>query len=373
MPAVPIRSIRRSRRALVHGALWAKLLSVTASNATATARGSVRIDARAAIVRTSAGAAIVYRSPFRVVFTDARGRRVLSETPAAGQRRRLTAPARPLAPGYGPPLQPTLYAPLEFTVGAERDLTHSSGTWSGDLLASVRLGSVFSAARVRSAFRVGAGRCAPPGPCGGRWEGVRVVASTTDPSGRKLIVTIAPTVDGALRVRVRPSPAAGVAGSATPSAPVPARRSTGSAGAIWGSTSVARRSTTGPPRRTSTPRTFTSRERPAARCCTPTAPRRPTTRRRRSSPRGGTGSCSAIPSCPLPPRRPPSSVAGGRRRANPRLHRGARPGIARGRDADRDHRAPAAAPPPGRSGRHWTARRSSAKAPPLTWRRSART
>jgi alpha-glucosidase (family GH31 glycosyl hydrolase) len=171
---------------------------VAAGGAPAPARAAVRIDARTAIVRTAAGAAIVYRSPFRIVFTDPRGNPVLRETQAAGERRRLTPPGRQIAPGYGPPLQPTLYAPLEFTVGAERDLTRSSGTWSGDLLASIRVGSVFSAVRVRSVARAGAG--------------IRLVASTTDPSGRKLIVTISPTVSGALRVRVRPSPAAGVAG-----------------------------------------------------------------------------------------------------------------------------------------------------------------
>lgn len=191
--------------------MWAIPFLVTAWTAPATppARAAVRIDANAAIVKTTAGAAIVYRSPFRIVFTDARGNPVLRETTAAGERRRLTAPARALAsagapaaarlsPAYGPPMQSTLYAPLEFTVGSERDLTYTSGTWSGDLRASVRVGSVFSAVRVCSVARAGAG--------------IRLVASTTDPSGRKLIVTIAPGVSGALRIKVRPSPAAGVAG-----------------------------------------------------------------------------------------------------------------------------------------------------------------
>jgi hypothetical protein len=48
----------------------------------AAAHGAVRIDARTAVVKTAAGAAIVYRSPFRIVFTDARGEVVLSEARA---------------------------------------------------------------------------------------------------------------------------------------------------------------------------------------------------------------------------------------------------------------------------------------------------
>jgi alpha-glucosidase len=160
--------------------------------------GAVRIDARSAVVKTAAGAAIVYRSPFRIVFTDARGDVVLREAQAREGSFRLSPPPPPLAPGYGPPLQGTLYAPLEVTVGVEHDLARDSGTWAGNLLGSVRRGTVFSARRVRSIRRAGGG--------------VRLVVSTTDPSGRVLIVTISPNVSGALRITARPVPAVGVVG-----------------------------------------------------------------------------------------------------------------------------------------------------------------
>lgn len=192
------RSEARSRDARCRTLMAAALVLVTVLVPATSARAFVRIGPRAAIVGTSAGTAIVYRSPFRIVFADARGRVVLRET--RGARGTLAiAPAPPaLASGYGPPMQQTLYAPLEFTVGSERDSARGSGTWAGDLLASVRTGTVFSARRVRSVRRAGAG--------------VRLVVSTTDPSGRLLTVTVSGTTAGALRVTARPFPATGVAG-----------------------------------------------------------------------------------------------------------------------------------------------------------------
>jgi sulfoquinovosidase len=152
-------------------------------------------------VAAGQGTAVVTRAPFRLAFADRAGRPVLRERPGARRSLRLRPPPPPPAPGYGPPLQGTLYAPLAFTVGSERITTQERGTWAGDLLAAVRTGTVYRARAVRSARRRADG-------------GVRMVVSTTDPSGRVLIVTVAPGRGGALRVRARPSPSAGVVGMA---------------------------------------------------------------------------------------------------------------------------------------------------------------
>ena len=101
-------------------------------------------------------------------------------------------------PGYGPPLQPTLYGPFEFTVGSEADLVRASGTWSGDLVSTARTGTVFGARRVLSITRAGAG--------------VKLELSTSDPSGRRLSVTIEPGSRGVFVLAARPTPAAGVVG-----------------------------------------------------------------------------------------------------------------------------------------------------------------
>ena len=168
------------------------VVAVLAVTAAPSASASVRIDARGAVVRTAAGAAIVTRTPLRIVFTDPSGRVVLRQAPPAGRSLRLGAPPAPSAPGYGPPLQRTLYGPFEFTVGSEADLVRGSGTWSGDLLSTVRTGSVFSARRVLSLTRAGAG--------------LRLELSTSDPSGRRLIVTIGPGPGAALVLSARPTP-----------------------------------------------------------------------------------------------------------------------------------------------------------------------
>jgi alpha-glucosidase (family GH31 glycosyl hydrolase) len=123
---------------------------------------------------------------------------VLRETPTSTRRLTLVRAAAPPLAMYGPPLQGTLYAPLEFTVGTESDTARTSGTWAGDLLSSGRTGTVYSALRLRSDRRSG--------------RGVTLVVSTSDPTGRLLIVSVYPDRTGAFRVSVRPSPATGVVG-----------------------------------------------------------------------------------------------------------------------------------------------------------------
>ncbi len=172
--------------------------AVLAAAVAPAARAAVRIGSRTIVLSTAAGDAVVTRSPLQIRFTDSRGHTVLREVASRAASLRLAPPPPPLAPMFGPPLQDTLYAPLEFTVGHESIVTRESGTWAGDLLSAVRTGTVYHALRVRSARPAG--------------HGVRLVVSTTDPSGRMLIVTISPGVAGTIRVSARPSPALGVAG-----------------------------------------------------------------------------------------------------------------------------------------------------------------
>ncbi len=164
----------------------------------ASASGSVLIGPQKITVTSAAGGARIQRSPLRISFFDARGRTVLQESPTTHRHIGLVLAPAPPVKDYGPPLQSTLDGPLEFTVGSELDVAQSSGTFAGDLQSSVRRGIVYSALRVRSARRVGAG--------------VQLVLSTSDPSGRVLVVGITPDRGGTIRVAARPSPSVGVAG-----------------------------------------------------------------------------------------------------------------------------------------------------------------
>ena len=167
----------------------------------AAVHADVRIGPSTIVVRGASGRATITRSPFRVSFADAAGRRVLRESPSTARTLTLTPPPPPLLAGYDPPLQDTLYAPLAFTVGTERTTARDSGQWSGNLREQ-RAHGHRSTARARCAPRARAGR------------GVRLVVATSDPSGRVLVVTIAPDRGGSLHVAVRPSPSQGVVGMA---------------------------------------------------------------------------------------------------------------------------------------------------------------
>ena len=132
------------------------------------------------------------RRPFRLRFADRSGRTVLSQVATTDRTLALPPPPPSLVPTYDPPLQPTLYAPLAFTVGTETTTTTSA--------ASGRAACCRPCAR-DDVLR--AGRALRPAVGGG---GVRLVASTTDPSGRAMVVTLRPDRGGALHVSARPSP-----------------------------------------------------------------------------------------------------------------------------------------------------------------------
>jgi alpha-D-xyloside xylohydrolase len=165
------------------------------------AAATVRITARSVTLTTTQGSATVVRSPFGLSFADRSGRTVLRQAPVTARSLALPPPPPPLVPTYGPPLQPTLYAPLAFTVGQETTTTQEAGQWSGNLLSSVRTGTMYGVRAVRAARRASGGA-------------VRLVASTTDPSGRVMVVTLRPDRGGTIHVSARPSPDTGVAGVA---------------------------------------------------------------------------------------------------------------------------------------------------------------
>jgi sulfoquinovosidase len=163
------------------------------------AEPAVEIRPERIVVDAGAASAVVRRNPVRITFRDNRGRVVLAEV-----RNRLPGPlVEPFTvdpePG-GVDLLPetTLYSPLTFTVGAERiEQSGGPGPFVGNLVQAQRSGTQYSAHAVVRARRSG--------------RGVRLDLSTNDPSGRRLLVKLAPLGRRAIRVTVRPSEATGVA------------------------------------------------------------------------------------------------------------------------------------------------------------------
>src|SRR4051794_22086151 len=169
-------------------------VAVSASSAAA----AVQIDAERVVVTTAAGTrATVTRTPLRIAFADSSGRTVLAQLPG-------TADSMPVAPlpqsqfgTIGPP-PPSLYAPLTFLVGSHSVSQFPASQWQG-VLQSVTEGGIEYAARdVVDARQAG--------------EGAHLEATTSDPSGRRLAIDVAPIgAAGGLRVSVRPTPSDGVA------------------------------------------------------------------------------------------------------------------------------------------------------------------
>ena len=151
------------------------------------------------IVVTGQGTrAVIERRPYRLTVQDGAGRTVLQEAPSTGAGPLPVAPLPdPIPSGTEPPPRPTLYEPLTFTVGGQRSAEYPASQYVGNQLAGVEAGVQHAARDVVDA--------APAG------DGVRLTLSTSDPSGRTLVVTVAPDGAGLVRVGARPEPAAGVA------------------------------------------------------------------------------------------------------------------------------------------------------------------
>jgi len=175
----PRAAARRRCRALLAVVLAGLALGASATGA----NGAVTIGPEQIVVTGVGAGAVITRSPFGIAYTDGSGRIVLSEVP-----------------GPGGPSEAPLYAPLSFLVGVDEPSTFSEGQDGGDLLSDAESGTEYSAREVLSAVAEG--------------EGVKLTVSTDDPSGRQLIVTVAPQGAGAIRLSAVPSDPNGVAAMA---------------------------------------------------------------------------------------------------------------------------------------------------------------
>lgn len=161
------------------------------------ASGSVRVGERKVVVAAANGArAVIRRDPFGVAFLDARGRPALRQVDAAGGSLLRPPVPRQQFGGSGPP-PPALYAPLGFTVGSREVSQTPGGIWEGTLQSVTVGGAAYAATRVVDADRAG--------------KGARLTVATSDPSGRQLVVDLAPRRGSMLRLSARPTPADGVA------------------------------------------------------------------------------------------------------------------------------------------------------------------
>ena len=164
----------------------------------AAAPAAVEITADRVTVTGEGAGATITRKPFRLSVEDAKGqtvwREVENERPAP-----LVEPPTvdPEQNGADTLPETSLYAPLTFTVGSERIDQFPSGTWVANLNTATRSGTQYSARDVLEATE--------------QDGGVRLVLSTSDPTGRRLVVSVRPDGKGAIRVSARPTPDVGVA------------------------------------------------------------------------------------------------------------------------------------------------------------------
>jgi alpha-D-xyloside xylohydrolase len=157
----------------------------------------VRISPNRVLVTARAASATIHRAPFDLRIENRAGRAVLREV--RGRPAPLTTGpvADPVPPGFDNPSVPTLYAPLGFLVGSESIEQNDGGLWGGNLRSGERSGTQYSARAVKRAKRSG--------------NGVSLVISTSDPSGRRLLVRVAPVGCCAIGVYATPRPSTGVA------------------------------------------------------------------------------------------------------------------------------------------------------------------
>lgn len=183
----------RSTAALAAAALALTLAPVGTADGVPSARADepVVVDAGAARV-------VVERSPFRLTVTDGTGATVLREV-APAETGTLPEPVThdPVGSGSDNQDTTTLYSPLSFLVGEEDLQQYESTEWVGNLKAGTRSGTWYSARDVETVEQDG--------------PDTVLTLSTTDPSGRQLVVRVGAEGRHAVRVRVEAVPAAGVA------------------------------------------------------------------------------------------------------------------------------------------------------------------
>ncbi len=189
------------RRAVMRFAVLASAPAAVAGSlvlATAPAADArVSISATRIVVTAPSARAVITRSPVRIAIEQCGGQAALSEVANRLPRPQVLAPTvDPISPGVDNPSTPTLYSPLSFTVGHEQFQQYEGSIWGGNPQSGSLSGIRYSARRVLSTSRQG--------------SGVRLVVSTNDPSGRRLIVIVAPAGRAAIRVSAAATPSRGV-------------------------------------------------------------------------------------------------------------------------------------------------------------------
>jgi alpha-glucosidase len=166
----------------------------------AASQAAVMITPASITVTTPGARATITRAPFRIAIDNGSGVSALAEVPNTDPLPAVLAPSVYPQPLGGEPLpENDRYAPLTFLVGTETTSQWGGGPvfFQGDEQAGLVAGVQYSARDVISARQDG--------------DGAQLVLSTDDPTGRRLIVAVAPGPRGTIRVVATPSPSAGVA------------------------------------------------------------------------------------------------------------------------------------------------------------------
>jgi alpha-glucosidase (family GH31 glycosyl hydrolase) len=167
------------------------VLAVMLATAGAPPAAAVSTDDERIVVSTAGGAVTVQRQPFAMSFADGDGNTVLAQVPPPA------APVSSFLLQFSPMPSPAVYAPLSFLVGS-RTHTQLGFTNAGNSGGGSLIGTEYAAREVVEATPLDGG-------------GMRLVLSTSDPSGRRLIVTLRPGADQAsIRVGVEADPPDGV-------------------------------------------------------------------------------------------------------------------------------------------------------------------
>lgn len=176
---------------------WATLAFLGALLTGGPAEARLQVTPGRIIVTSASGArAVISRQPFGIAFSSARGSQLLREVPAAASLAQI-APLPQTQFGKPLPSPPTLYSPLTFLVGTQSITATPTTQWEGNLQSVTEGGVAYHAKGVEGVQA--------------RGGGARLTLSTTDPTGRKLVVLVAPGADGGIHVSARPQPATGVA------------------------------------------------------------------------------------------------------------------------------------------------------------------
>jgi alpha-glucosidase (family GH31 glycosyl hydrolase) len=199
LPDIGLRDDGRVRRAILAAVVTGAALLAPATTTAATIARSRRALTQGTITVSTPGArAVITRDPFHLVIERRGGDPTLSEVAnRGGHPLHLASTLDPRGPGIPNPVARTPVAPLSFLVGTDTLEQYAGGLWGGDLKSGTAQGTWYSARRVLSARRDG--------------RGMRLVLSTDDPAGRRLVVTVAPQARDAIHLNARPTPSAGVA------------------------------------------------------------------------------------------------------------------------------------------------------------------